>query len=158
MDRKPPVSIAALTVAPRLPASLAPEPFKTLLSQRIKRQLGEVFGLTNFGVNLVQIEPGGRSSMRHAHKRQDEFIYVIEGTPTLITNAGETVLQSGDCAGFKAGSGDAHCLINHSPHPVLYLEMGDRSEGDDVSYPDDDLKAVFEDGRWLFLHKDGRPY
>jgi uncharacterized cupin superfamily protein len=89
---------------------------------------------------------------------QDEFIYVLEGTPTLITNAGETPLAPGSCAGFKAGDGDAHHLINKTDTEVVYLEIGDRTPGDTGFYPDDDLQAVRVDDRWEFRHKDGRRY
>jgi uncharacterized cupin superfamily protein len=125
---------------------------------REKRGLGDLFGLTNFGVNLTTLKPGAVSALRHAHARQDEFIYVLEGTPTLVTNAGHTRLGPGDCAGFKAGSGDAHQLINRGTTDVVYLEIGDRSAGDAVVYPDDDLAAALVDGSWRFTRKDGTPY
>ena len=128
------------------------------MNGREKSPLGDLFGLGNFGVNLVRMVPGAVSALRHAHSRQDEFIYVLSGTPTLRTDRGETRLEPGMCAGFRAGSGDAHCLVNLSEEEVVYLEVGDRSEGDAVSYPDDDLQALREDGRWVFVHKDGSPY
>jgi uncharacterized cupin superfamily protein len=96
--------------------------------------------------------------MRHAHTRQDEFVYILQGTPTLHTDAGSTRLAPGMCAGFRAGSGDAHRLLNETNEPVLYLEVGDRAAGDEASYPDDDLVAQLVDGKWRFLHKDGTPY
>ena len=90
---------------------------------------------------------------------QDEFIYVLEGTPTLITDAGERLLQPGWCSGFRAGTGDGHHLVNRSDRDVVYLEMGDRLPGDAASYPDEDLQVVMgENGQWLFSHKDGTPY
>lgn len=126
---------------------------------REKRPLGDLFGLTNFGVNLTRVAPGGVSALRHAHATQDEFIYILEGCPTLVTNSGEIQLSPGMCAGFKAGAGDAHQLVNQSDQDVLYLEVGDRSPGDAVFYPDDDIKAVLAaDGKWMFEHKDGSPY
>jgi uncharacterized cupin superfamily protein len=102
--------------------------------------------------------PGTVSALRHAHTRQDEFIYVLQGRPVLRTDAGDTPLAPGMCAGFRAGTGDAHQLLNPTDETVVYLEIGDRSVGDSVSYPDDDLLAVLVDGRWVFTHKDGRPY
>jgi uncharacterized cupin superfamily protein len=136
-----------------------PEPFASRMKGREKRPLGEAFGLTNFGVNLTRLAPGSVSALRHSHSRQDEFIYILEGHPTLVTDAGETLLAPGMCAGFKAGDGDAHHLVNGSASDVLYLEVGDRSEGDAGSYPDDDLKAVLgAEGKWRFTHKDGTPY
>ncbi|MDO9158679.1 MAG: cupin domain-containing protein, partial [Burkholderiaceae bacterium] len=123
-----------------------------------KRALGAAIGLRNFGVNLTELAPSAVSSLRHAHTVQDEFIYVLRGNPVLRTSNGETSLAPGVCAGFRAGSGDAHQLFNPGREPAVYLEIGDRSPGDTVSYPDDDLVAVLSEGRWMFAHKDGRPY
>jgi uncharacterized cupin superfamily protein len=154
-----PVTVIAAVAPPRTRPSLYPEPFASMMKGREKRPLGDLFGLTNFGVNLTRISSGGVSALRHAHATQDEFIYVLEGRPTLITNAGETQLSPGMCAGFKAGSGDAHQLVNRSEKHVLYLEVGDRSPGDSAFYPDDDIKAILDaDGKWIFEHKDGSPY
>lgn len=154
-----PISLIAAEAPLRKKKSLYPPVFAALTEGRHKRPLGDLFGLTNFGVNFVRLEPGARSSMRHGHSRQDELIYVISGTPTLYTDAGPSVLQPGAVAGFKAGSGDAHCLINESAADVEYLEIGDRSAGDTVIYPDDDLAAILgDDGQWRFTHKDGSPY
>ena len=102
--------------------------------------------------------PGAMSALRHCHSRQDEFIYILEGEATLITDAGETLLDAGMCAGFAAGSGDGHQLVNRSSAVVRYLEVGDRSAGDAVVYPDNDLRADFVSGQWQFSHKDGTPY
>lgn len=156
---KPPVAVVALDVLPRTTPSLYPEPFASRMAGRQKRALGDVFALSNFGVNLTRISPGGSSALRHAHATQDEFIYILEGHPTLITDAGETELAPNMCAGFRHGTGDGHHLVNRTESDVLYLEVGDRSAGDSVSYPDDDMQAVFGDDRkWHFLHKDGTPY
>jgi uncharacterized cupin superfamily protein len=152
------VSIKALD-APSSATSSYPEPFRSRVNGREKRALGELFGLSNFGVNLTRLAPGAQSALRHAHSAQDEFIYVLEGNPTLVTDLGETVLAPGMCAGFKAGSGDAHHLVNRTQGNVLYLEVGDRSPGDEVTYPDDDLKATTApDGRRRFTRKDGSVY
>jgi uncharacterized cupin superfamily protein len=137
---------------------LYPEPFAALFSGRDKKPLGDLFGLTRFGVNLTRLAPGAASALRHAHSLQDEFIYILEGHPTLRTDTGEHVLSPGMCAGFAAGSGDAHQLVNRSDSDVLYLEIGDRTPGDRVHYPDDDLVAQEVAGQWVFLHKDGTPY
>jgi len=109
-------------------------------------------------VNLTRLAPGAVSALRHAHTRQDEFIYILQGHPTLITDAGETPLAPGMCAGFKAGTGNAHQLANRSGEDVVYLEVGDRAPGDSAGYPDDDLQAALVDGKWRFTHKDGTPY
>jgi uncharacterized cupin superfamily protein len=135
-----------------------PEPFASRMAGRDKRPLGDLFGLTNFGVNITRLAPGGCSALRHAHTKQDEFIYILEGSPTLVTDAGRTALHPGMCAGFKTGSGDAHCLVNETGADVVYLEIGDRTAGDAVDYADDDLAAVTVDGRRRMAHKDGAPY
>ena len=153
-----PIAIHAAQAALRAKPSSYPEAISVRMLGREKRPLGDVFGLQNFGVNLTRLLPGARSALRHGHRRQDEFIYVLQGTPTLHTDAGANVLEPGMCAGFKAGTGDAHCLVNETLEDVIYLEVGDRSAGDEAHYPDDDLKALLVDGRWQFLHKDGSPY
>ncbi len=154
-----PVAIAALDAPPRKKPSNYPEPFASRMAGREKRALGDLFGLSNFGVNLTRLLPGAGSALRHAHTKQDEFIYILAGHPVLITDAGETPLAPGRCAGFRAGTGNAHQLVNRSSEEVLYLEIGDRTPGDSATYPDDDLKAVLGgDGKWQFLHKDGTAY
>lgn len=153
-----PLAIVAADVAPRSKPSNYPQPFANAVEGREKRPLGDLFGLANFGVNLTRLRPGARSALRHAHSRQDEFVYVLEGQPTLHTDEGKTTLGPGMCAGFRAGSGNGHCLINETSADVLYLEVGDRTSGDEGTYPDDDLVARLVDGRWAFFHKDGRPY
>jgi len=153
-----PIAIVAAEAPPRTRQSNYPEPFLSRMDGRLKRPLGDVFGLANFGVNLTRLAPGGTSALRHAHSRQDEFVYILEGHPTLHTDEGRTRLSPGMCAGFKAGTGNGHCLINETDKDVIYLEVGDRTPGDEGSYPDDDLKAVLADGKWKFLHKDGSPY
>lgn len=153
-----PIAVVATEVPPRSKPSNYPEPFAAMVSGRIKRQLGDVFGLSNFGVNLTRLQPGAMSALRHAHTVQDEFVYILEGRPTLITDEGPTELEPGMCAGFKAGTGNGHHLVNRGQEEVVYLEIGDRLPGDGASYPDDDLSAHFEDGTWQFRHKDGTPY
>ena len=124
---------------------------------REKRPLGDLFGLGVFGVNLTRLAPGAWSALHHRHTRQDEFIYVLEGTPTLVTGVGATLLSPGMCAGFPA-AGPAHHLENRSGADVVILEIGDRTPGDEGSYPDDDLKAAMgPDGRYFYTRKDGSP-
>lgn len=135
-----------------------PEPFASRMAGRAKRQLGEAFGLANFGVNLTSLAPGACSALRHAHTRQDELVYILSGHPTLHTNPGSQRLSPGMCAGFKAGTGDAHRLVNETQDEVTYLEIGDRTSGDEASYPDDDIQATLIDGKWRFTHKNGLPY
>ncbi len=153
-----PIAMHAHQAAPRAKSSIYPEPFASRMSGRVKRPLGDLFGLANFGVNLTRLAPGALSALRHAHTRQDEFVYVLEGHPTLVTDAGETPLHPGMCAGFKAGTGDGHQLVNRTGEDVVYLEVGDRTPGDSARYPDDDLQAMSVEGHWRFTHKDGTPY
>ena len=153
-----PIALDAKSVAPRTKPSNYPEPFFTRMAKREKRQLGEPFGLANFGVNLTRLLPGGESALLHRHSRQDEFVYILEGEPTLVTEDGEIVLKPGMCAGFPA-AGRAHHLVNRTGIDVLYLEVGDRTAGDEGFYPADDLQAVLgADGKWVFAHKDGTVY
>ncbi|MGY9106473.1 MAG: cupin domain-containing protein [Alphaproteobacteria bacterium] len=149
----------ALAVPPRVPQVSAPPELIPRFSGRLKRTLGDYFGLTNFGVNIVQLASGAISSLRHAHSSQDEFVYIVQGEPTLVTDDGETILKPGSSAGFKAGTGNAHQLVNRTQSEIIYLEVGDRSIPDDVAYPDDDLAvSVDARGKVDFRHKDGTIY
>ncbi|CAN0479788.1 unnamed protein product, partial [Phaeothamnion confervicola] len=135
-----------------------PEPFFSRMAGREKRQLGDVFGLQNFGVNLTRLNPHAESALLHRHSKQDEFVYILQGMPTLLTEDEEVQLSPGMCAGFPA-NGTAHQLVNRTEDIVLYLEIGDRTPGDQGTYPKDDLKAVLgADGKWVFTSKDGKPY
>lgn len=155
---EPCVAILALDVPPRKKLSNYPEPFRSQMAKREKRPLGDRFGIKNFGVNLTRLLPGGISALMHQHSKQDEMIYVLEGNPTVATDRGDFELRPGMCAGFAA-YGIAHHLVNRTAEDVLYLEIGDRSQGDSATYPKDDLVAVLDEaGAWKFLHKDGRPY
>ncbi len=154
----PPVAVVASEVAPRPRPSAYPAPFMPRVAGREKRQLGDVFGLKNFGVNLTRLAPNAQSALRHSHAKQDEFIYILEGTPTLITDEGRTPLRPGMCAGFRAGTGNAHHLVNETDRDVVYLEIGDRTPGESANYPDDDLALITVDGKYRYTHKDGTPY
>lgn len=153
-----PVAIKAADAPLRAKQSNYPEPFAARVAGRAKRPLGDLFGLTNFGVNLTRLKPGAISALFHRHTRQDEFVYVLEGELVLVTDQGETLLGSGMCAGFAA-NGTAHHLANRSDRDAVFLEVGDRLPGDGAFYPRDDIKAVMgPDGKWQFAHKDGTPY
>jgi len=160
IDNKTPgtIAVAADAVPPRSKPSSYPEPFFSRMAKREKRALGDVFGLKNFGVNLTRLAPGGESALLHRHSKQDEFVYILEGEPTLVTDRGEIGLRAGMCAGFPA-QGVAHQLVNRTDSVVVFLEVGDRTAGDEGSYPADDIRAALgPDGKWVFSHKDGRPY
>ncbi|WP_042700833.1 cupin domain-containing protein [Azospirillum sp. B506] len=128
-----------------------PQPFRAQVAGRHRAVLGDPLGLRNFGVNLTRLAPGTSSALRHWHSRQDEFVYVVEGELTLVTDAGETLLTVGMCAGFPHGVTDGHRLINRSDRPAAYLEVGDRSAGDEIDYADEDM--VWRDG--AYRHRDG---
>jgi uncharacterized cupin superfamily protein len=153
-----PVALLAAHTPVRTKPSVYPEPFASMMAGREKRVLGDLFGLSNFGVNLTRLAPLAISSLRHAHTQQDEFVYILQGHPTLHTDEGHTPLSPGMCAGFKAGSGNGHHLLNETNEDVIYLEIGDRSAGDAATYPDNDLLAKQVEGKWQFSHKDGTPY
>jgi len=155
------------TAAAVVSGSGYPEPFKSRMGDRVKRKLGDACGLGQFGVNLVTLGPGGQSALRHWHTIEDEFVYILSGEVSLITDQGEQLLRAGQCAGYPAGSRDAHHFINRSAGPVQYLEIGSRAADDQAYYPDDDLMWVDQETRrpdghnekvTIAVHKDGRPY
>ena len=153
-----PVAIKAADSAPRKAPIAYPVSFHAQIGNRIKRPLGDLFGLKNFGVNITTLEPGARSSLRHSHAQEDEFVYVLSGELTLITNDGERKLRASMAAGFPRGDGDGHHLVNNGTAPASYLEIGTRSSDDDVDYPDLDMKGVKRGGRYSFFRKNGDPY
>ncbi len=134
-----------------------PAPFRAKVEGRRKQALGNALGLRNFGVNVVTLGPGDWSAQRHWHTRQDEFVYVLAGELTLVTESGESNLGPGTVAGFPAGNGDGHHLINRGAGDAVYLEVGDRMPGDEVVYPDIDLLLLDEAGRKTFTNKKREP-
>lgn len=154
-----PTALLAADAPARTKPSNYPEPFASRMAGRTKQPLGDLFGLQNFGVNRTRLAPGAVSALAHAHTKQDEFIYILEGHPTLMLDGVATALAPGMCAGFRAGTGVAHQLVNTTAQEVIYLEIGDRTAGDEGSYPFDDLRAEKSpEGPWVFTHKDGTPY
>ncbi len=140
-------------------SSKYPQEFQSFVLGRVKKAVGNAAGLKNFGVNLVTLAPGSCSALRHWHTRQDEFVYVIEGEVTLVTNEGVQILKPGMMAGFPAGEANGHHLVNRSDAAVVYLEIGDRTANDEAYYPDDDLIAQLNsEGNHTFTHKDGTLY
>lgn len=149
-----------IELAPQAVGSKYPPPFDVPCRARRNHRLGEAAGLTQFGVNLTRLAPGAWSSQRHWHAREDEFVWIVEGEVWLVTDAGEELLQAGDCAGFKAGVRDGHHLQNRSTTDALVLTVGTRDEQDWGEYPDIDM--VFRRGpsgaSGEYAHKDGAPY
>ncbi len=133
-----------------------PPPFDAPYADRIRQRLGNAGGLTDFGVNLMQLPPGGWSSQRHWHSHEDEFVWLLHGELVLIEDGGETVLRAGDCAAFAKGSGNGHHLVNRSAAVAVYLEVGSRSPEDLTMCSDIDMMSRNADGR--FVRKDGQPY
>jgi uncharacterized cupin superfamily protein len=135
-----------------------PPPFDAPCAARLKRALGDAFGLGDFGVNLVVLPPGTWSSQRHWHSAEDEFVYILEGEPTLVTDTGRQLLKPGMCAGFPANGGDGHHLANETAAPVTYLEVGSRRSEDNVDYPDIDMRIERRGRGGTFMRRDGTPY
>jgi len=144
-----------LTSAPARTGSAYPKPYDAPCAQRQRLQLGDAAGLNDFGVNLLRLPPGAWSSQRHWHDREDEFIYVLAGEVTLVSDAGETLLKPGDCAGFPKNLADGHHLINTSNAWTTVLEVGARSLDDVTTYSDIDMK--FDPASGGYVRKNGAP-
>lgn len=142
--------------APVRTGSGYPSPFDEPCAERLRKRLGDAGGLSQFGVNLLHLPPGAWSSQRHWHSSEDEFVYVVSGEVTLVTDKGEEVLRAGDCAAFPKGLPDGHHLINKSDSLAVCLEVGTRSGTDICRYPDIDMQIDSHVGR--YTHRDGTPY
>jgi uncharacterized cupin superfamily protein len=160
MAERTPLRAPALDPAtvPTTGPSDYPPPFDELVAGRERRRLGDALGLRNFGVNLLRLPPGCASSQRHWHTRQDEFVYVLSGEVVLVTDGGEQTLGAGMAAGFPAGRGDGHHVINRSDRDALLLEVGDRTPGDEADYSDIDMVVRWVNGEERYLRKDGTAY
>ena len=152
----PKIDLATLTT--RVGSPNYPAPFRHVCAGRHKTVLGNAVDLTQFGVNLTRLEPGAATSIRHWHEQEDEFVYILQGECVLIENDGETVLKTGDCAGWKANVPNGHSIVNKSKTDVLLLEVGTRAPSERSHYSDDDLKFERDDGVVRVLHKSGEPY
>lgn len=154
---KPP-AFDPMAIEPRIGSSY-PAPFTDSCAGRVKRRLGDHGGLKNFGINHVTLPPGSASAQRHWHTLQDEFVMVLSGELILVTDAGEQVLGPGMCAAFPAGRPDGHALVNRSGAEASYIEIGDRTDPDEVDYPDIDMQVRWIDGEERFVRRsDGTPY
>jgi uncharacterized cupin superfamily protein len=151
----PKIDIATLKIDS---SSNYPEPYRQAVAGRQRRRLGNAVGLDQFGVNLTTLKPGAWSSQRHWHEAEDELVYVLEGELVLCEDNGETVLRPGDAAGWKANSGNGHCLINRSGRDAVFLEIGTRSRNERVVYPDIDMQVERNASGSRYLHKSGEPY
>lgn len=147
-----------LSKVPVKTGSIYPEPFASQMAGRSSLRLGDAGGLTQFGANLVILQPGARSSLRHWHEEQDEFVMIVSGTCTLIDDDGETVMTTGDCAAFPAGRANGHHFINRSGAEARFLVIGTRTATDTGWYSDTDLKFTMNPEGYTFTRKDGTPY
>jgi uncharacterized cupin superfamily protein len=145
------------TVAVRT-GTIYPAKFAGAVAGRHKQALGDAGGLTQFGVNLTRLKPGASTALLHWHENEDEFVYVLEGEPTLVEGEAETVLKPGDAATFKAGVAVGHRLVNRTPGDVLVLEVGTRASSERAHYPDDDLSFERVNGVNRLTARDGKPY
>lgn len=146
-----------LSSIPKHQGTNYPSPFDQQMMGRIRQRLGDAGGLTQFGVNLLQLPPGTWSSQRHWHSHEDEFVYIVSGEVVLVTDEGELVMRSGDCATFPANVPNGHHLVNRSDAIAVCLEMGARHpESDSVDYPGIDMR--FDQEADCYVHRDGTPY
>ena len=146
-----------IEAAPSRDGTAYPEPFDQPCRARRRRKLGDAAGLTQFGVNRLELDPGVWTSQRHWHSAEDEFVWVVEGEVVLIDDGGEPVLKAGDCAGFPAGDGNGHHIVNRSDRTAVLLEVGTRRPAEDrVEYPDIDM--TYTGGETFYRRRDGTPY
>jgi len=153
----PPVKLSPTDVPPKIGTTAYPAELRGACDGREKHALGDAFGLTQFGVNYTVLRPGAASALRHWHLEEDEFVFVLSGQLTLITDRGEIMLNAGECTGFPAGRADGHLIVNQTDEAAAYLEVGNRSQTDTVNFPDDDLHGTKSDGKYSFTRKDGSP-
>jgi uncharacterized cupin superfamily protein len=149
----PKIDVSAI---PERRGSAYPAPFNEIAKDRVRQRLGDAAGITQFGVNLLQLPPGAGSSQRHWHSAEDEFVYVVSGEVTLITDKGEEILRAGDCAGFPKDAPDGHQLINKSSAMAVCLEIGTRTGEDVCIYSDIDM--MIDPRKGGYTRKDGTPY
>jgi uncharacterized cupin superfamily protein len=138
--------------------STYPDPWRAITEGREKAALGDVVGLTQFGVNLTRLKPGAASALRHWHEAEDEFVYVLAGEIMLIEDGGATLLRPGDAAGFKAGVVTGYHLVNRSQRDAVYLEVGTRAKRERAHYPDVDLVYDRDESGFRFSRRSGEPY
>lgn len=147
-----------LSKAPVKKGSIYPPPYAEMVAGRSSQRLGDAGGLTQFGVNLVTLQAGAMSSLRHWHLAEDEFVMVTLGEVTMVTDTGPETMRVGDCAAFPAGSPNGHHFINHTNAPAQFLVVGSKAAREVATYSDVDLMVTMEGGRATFTRKDGTPY
>lgn len=148
----PKLDLASLPVRT---GSIYPSPYAEMVAGRSSVRLGDAGGLTQFGVNLVTLQPGAMSSLRHWHMAEDEFVMVTEGECVMVQDEGETLMGPGDCAAFPAGSTNGHHFLNRSDRVARFLVIGSKAPREVATYSDVDLKVEMEGGKARFTYKDG---
>lgn len=146
------------TKCPVKTGTIYPEPHASQVAGRSSLRLGDAAGLTQFGANLVTVPPGGRSSLRHWHRDEDEFVMVTEGEFVLVQDEGEYVMRPGDCAAWKAGDTNGHCFLNRTDRPARFLVVGGKSPDEVATYSDVDFRIAMRDGKAEYTYKDGTPW
>ena len=146
------IATAPVTLGSDYPAPLAEE-----FAGRIRKRLGDAAGITGFGVNLTTLPPGARSSLRHWHEVEDEMVFVLSGTLTLIDDTGETEIGPGEAAGFPGGAANAHHFVNRGSQDAVLLEIGTRPQEDRCHYAGHDMVAHDRDGLSWYATRDGTP-
>ena len=144
-----------LKTVPIKTGTIYPAPYDAEVAGRTSLRLGDAGGLTQFGVNIVILAPGAKSSMRHWHLNEDEFVMIIQGCCTMLQDAGPTIMQVGDCAAFPAGNSDGHCFINHTDTEARFLVVGSKAKAETATYSDVDLQVHQAGGVNRFTYKDG---
>jgi uncharacterized cupin superfamily protein len=146
------------TKCPVKTGSIYPEPYASEMAGRSSLRLGDAGGLTQFGANLVILQPGAKSSLRHWHAREDEFVMVTQGELVLVQDEGETVMRLGDCAAFPAGDPNGHHFLNRTEAEARFLVVGTRAPAEVATYSDVDLVLEVENGTSRFRYRDGSPW
>lgn len=153
--RMPKLELATL---PLKTGSIYPAPYDALMTGRSSLRLGQSGGLSQFGVNIVTLEVGATSSLRHWHLKEDEFVMILEGTCHLIEDDGATPMTVGDCAAFPANTPNGHCFENRSKAAAKFLVVGSKMPDEEATYSDVDLHVKITDAGPIFSHWDGTPF
>ena len=146
-----------LDMVPVKTGSIYPDPYAVEMAGRSSLRVGDAGGLTQFGANIVILEPNAKSSLRHWHMNEDEFVMVSQGKVTLIDDHGETPMSVGDCATFPAGDQNGHHFVNRSEAEVRFLVIGTKAPTEVATYSDIDLMVEIGDGQFEFKRKDRSP-
>jgi uncharacterized cupin superfamily protein len=147
-----------LATVPLKTGSIYPEPYASMMAGRTSLRLGQAGGLTQFGVNIVILQPGATSSLRHWHRSEDEFVMILDGECVMHQDAGETLMRPGDCAAFPAGDTDGHCFENRTDREARFLVVGTKAPAEVATYSDVDMVVHVEGAAARFTYKDGTPW